>query len=48
MQLCGLSIGVRGSTTNLMETTITNVYNSLIFKDLHVNVYNININGLIC
>ena len=36
-----------GSTTNLMETTITNVYNRLIFKDLHVNVYNININGLI-
>ena len=36
-----------GSTTNLMEATIASVYNSLIFKNLHVNAYNININNLI-
>jgi len=36
-----------GSTTNLMEATIANLYNSLIFNNLHVNAYNININDLI-
>ena len=36
-----------GSTTNLMEATIANLYNSLIFNNLHVNACNININDLI-
>ena len=36
-----------GSTTNLMEATIANLYNSQIFNNLHVNAYNININDLI-
>ena len=36
-----------GSTTNLMEATIENLYNSLIFNNLHVNACNININDLI-
>ena len=39
---------IYGSTTNLMEATIANLYNSLIFNNLHVNACNININDLIC
>ena len=45
--LCFIYIDFYGSTTNLMEATIANLYNSLIFNNLHVNACNININDLI-